>query len=97
MWFQQTEHCLEQCCFSTAIRTEQCQRLTWRNGESDVSADRLTWIAEAEAFSRQRHDQLLRADTSSQMNTGVPITAVRIPSGISTCAALRASVSISNR
>jgi hypothetical protein len=34
---------------------------------------------------------------NSQMKKGVPITAVRMPSGISTCAMVRASVSMSRR
>jgi hypothetical protein len=34
---------------------------------------------------------------SSQMKNGVPTTAVSMPSGISTSAAVRASVSISSR
>ncbi len=44
-----------------------------------------------------RHDQLFRARISSRMKNGVPITAVRMPSGISTVAAVRASVSITSR
>jgi hypothetical protein len=34
---------------------------------------------------------------SSQMKNGVPMTAVRMPSGISTGAAVRASVSMNRR
>src|SRR5262245_53292388 len=43
------------------------------------------------------HDQVLCILASSQMKNGVPITAVKMPSGISTSATVRASVSIKSR
>jgi hypothetical protein len=43
------------------------------------------------------HDQFFCTLASSQMKNGVPITAVKMPSGISTYAMVRASVSISSR
>ena len=43
-------------------------------------------IADGELAALEDHDQFLCTLASSQMKNGVPITAVRMPSGISTCA-----------
>jgi len=55
-------------------------------------------LLKAAGFSRgEVYDQFLCALVSSQMKNGVPMTAVRMPSGISTAAAARAKVSMSNK
>jgi hypothetical protein len=45
----------------------------------------------------QRHDHVFCMLVRSQMKNGVPMTAVRMPSGTSTCAMVRASVSMRRR
>ena len=63
----------------------------------EAGADDAVGIADGELMALEDHDQFFCTLASSQMKNGVPITAVRMPSGISTCAMVRASVSISSR
>ena len=54
-------------------------------------------VADGEIAAGKAHDQVRCMPASSQMKNGVPMTAVRIPSGISTGAAVRARVSMKRR
>ena len=68
-------------------------------GERDVepAPDHAVAIADGEVAAFERHDHVFCTLASSQMKNGVPTTAVRMPSGISICAMVRASVSMSRR
>ena len=64
---------------------------------SSPRADRVVWITDGEIVAFDVHDQFLCMLARSQMKNGVPTTAVRMPSGISTSAAVRARVSMTSR
>ncbi len=94
---QQPEQRLEQRGLAAAIRSEQRQHLALLQFDVEAGADDAVLIADRELMAFEDHDQFFCTLASSQMKKGVPITAVKMPSGISTCARVRASVSISNR
>ena len=94
---QQAEQRLEQRGLAGAVGPEQADDLAGADGEVDVAADRLARVAEAEAPRLEPHAQPCRPRASSQRKNGAPTNAVRMPSGISTAAIVRASVSTSSR
>src|SRR6478735_2563307 len=97
MWRQKAEQGFQQGRLAAAIRPEQGKHLTRPQGQRDRPADLALWIAIGEIDGTEAHDQPPRADASSQMKKGVPITAVRMPSGVSTGPIVRASVSMIKR
>ena len=94
---KQPEQGFEQRGLAAAVRPEQRQHLALCQFYVESAADHAVGIADAELMSLENHDQFFCTLASSQMKNGVPITAVRMPRGISTCAMVRASVSISSR
>ena len=94
---QDAEQRLEQRGLAAAVRAEQRQHLALLERDVETAPDFAVVIADGEASAGERHDQVFCMPASSQMKNGVPITAVRMPSGISTGAAVRASVSMNNR
>ena len=94
---QQPEQRFQQRGLAAAIWSEQRQHLAVLELHVEAGADHAVRIADAELAALEDHDQFFCTLASSQMKNGVPITAVRIPRGISTCAMVRASVSISSR
>jgi hypothetical protein len=63
----------------------------------EAATDHAIAVADGEVATGKAHDQVRCMPASSQMKNGVPMTAVRIPSGISTGAAVRARVSMKRR
>ena len=94
---QQAEQRLEQRGLAAAIGSEQRQHLALFQPDIEPAADDTVGIADGQFLALEDHDQFFCTLASSQMKNGVPITAVKMPSGISTCAIVRASVSISKR
>src|SRR5262249_40701857 len=94
---EQAEQGFEQCGLAAAIGAEQGEHLARRERHVEPAPDRVVGIADGEIVTGKIHDQFLCMLASSQMKNGVPTTAVSMPSGISTSAAVRASVSISSR
>ena len=94
---EDAEQRLEQRGLAAAVRAEQRQHLALLERDVEPAPDHAVAIADGEIAARERHDQFLCMPASSQMKNGVPITAVRMPSGISIGAMVRASVSISSR
>src|SRR5262245_1575066 len=88
---------LEQCGIAAAVRAEQRQDLTPLQRDVEAATDHAIAVADGEVAAGKAHDQVRCIPASSQMKNGVPMTAVRIPSGISTEAAVRASVSMKRR
>src|SRR5215472_2917840 len=93
----ESEQGFEQRGFSPAIGAKQCQHFATRQRDAQLPSHDTARIADGQVFCVQDHDQLLCALVNSQMKNGVPMTAVRMPSGISTAAAARATVSMSNK
>ena len=94
---EQTKQGLEQGGLAATVRPQQGEDLTGRQSDIEPAADSMVRITDSEIAALDIHDQVLCMLARSQMKNGVPITAVRMPSGISTSAAVRASVSISSR
>src|SRR6516165_2529555 len=94
---KQAEQRLEQRGFAAAIRPEQRQYLARRQRYIEIAPDQAVAVADGKAAPFELHDQVRETLASSQMKNGVPTRAVRIPSGISIAATVRASVSITSR
>ena len=94
---EQAEQGFEQCRLAAAVRAEQREHLAGCERHVEPAPDCVVGIADGEITAGEVHDQFLCMLASSQMKNGVPTTAVKMPSGISTSAAVRASVSISSR
>src|SRR5262245_7023874 len=97
LWLEQTKQGLEQGSLAATVRPQQGQDLAGRQSDIQTAADGMVRITDCEIAALDIHDQVLCMLARSQMKNGVPMTAVRMPSGISTSAAVRASVSISSR
>src|SRR5262245_29808555 len=97
LWPEETKQSLEQRGFATTVWPEQSKHLA--GGESDIEsmAHGTVRIPDGEFVAFDIHDQVFCMLARSQMKNGVPATAVKMPSGISTSAAVRASVSMSSR
>src|SRR5215467_5630318 len=93
----QPEQRLEQRGLAAAIGAEQRQHLALRERHVERAPDHTVAVTDGEVMAGEIHDQLRCISASSQMKNGVPMTAVRMPSGISTAAAVRASVSMNRR
>src|SRR5262249_22277977 len=96
-WSEQPEQRLEQRGLAPAVGAEQREHLTLRERYIEPAPDHAIAVADGEIATGECHDQLRCMSASSQMKNGVPMTAVRMPSGISTGAAVRASVSMNRR
>ena len=96
-WRQNAEQRLEQRGLAAAVGAEQRQHLALRETDVEPVPDHAVAVADAERAARERHDQVRCMPASSQMKNGVPMTAVRMPSGISTGAATRARVSMNSK
>ena len=94
---EQSKQRLEQRRLAAAVGAEQRQHLARGHLDIKPGADDAVGIPDGEPVAFERHDQVFCMLASSQMKNGVPITAVRMPSGISTCAMVRANVSMSSR
>ncbi len=94
---QQTQQRLEERGLSAAIGPEQTDDLARAKGQRQRAADPLAAIADGKILRRDPHDQPRRPLASSQTKTGAPTTAVRMPSGTSICATVRAAVSTTSR
>src|SRR5262249_53272800 len=94
---ENAEQGLEQRGLATTVRAEQRQDLTPLQRDVEAATDPAIALADGEVAAGKAHDQVRCIPASSQMKNGVPMTAVRIPSGISTGAAVRASVSMKRR
>ncbi len=94
---QQSEQGLEQRALAATIGAEQGKYFAGGELERERASDHALAVADGQVLGLEHYDQLLWALASSQMKNGVPMTAVRIPSGISTGAAVRAKVSINSR
>src|SRR5262245_45848071 len=94
---EQAKQSLEKRGLAAAIRPQQRQHFTGRKRNVEPATDRVIRITDRKIAALDVHDQVLCMLASSQMKNGVPTTAVRMPSGISTSAAVRASVSIRSR
>src|SRR5262245_1177176 len=94
---QDAEQRLEQRGLAAAIRSEQGQHLALLKFDVEPAADHTVAVTDGEVAAGKTHDQVRCMPASSQMKNGVPMTAVRMPSGISTGAAVRASVSMNRR
>ena len=94
---QQAKQRLEQRCLAAAIGPEQRQNFAF--GQSDVEPlpDQPVAVADGKGAAFESHDQVRCTSARSQMKNGVPMNAVKMPSGISMLAAVRAMVSISNK
>src|SRR5215472_3920270 len=94
---EETKQCLEQCGFAAAVWPEQSKHFASCERDIESVAHGTVWITDGESASFDIHDQLFCMLARSQMKNGVPTTAVKMPSGISTSAAVRASVSMRSR
>src|SRR5262249_43997075 len=97
LWSEETKQSLEQRGFATTVWPKQSKYFTGCERNIESVADRTVRIANGEIAAFDIHDQVFCMLARSQMKNGVPTTAVKIPSGISTAAAVRASVSMSSR
>src|SRR5262249_57743383 len=97
LWSEETKQRLEQRSFAATVWPKQSKHFA--SGERDVEAvtHGTVWITDGESAAFDIHDQVFCILARSQMKNGVPTTAVKMPSGISTSAAVRASVSMSSR
>src|ERR1700730_9084696 len=93
---KEPEQGLEQRRLAAAIGAEQGEHLALRERHIEAAADEAVAIADCERVAFERHDQVRCTLASSQMKNGVPMNAVRIPSGISMLAAVRAIVSMNS-
>ena len=76
---------------------EQRQHLALLERHVEGAPDHVVAVADGEVAPGEGHDHVRCMPASSQMKNGVPMTAVRMPSGISIGAAVRASVSMNSR
>mgnify|MGYP001120075380 CR=1 FL=1 len=79
------------------LRPEQRQHFPCRERDVESAPDCVVWVTDGEIVAFDVHDQVLCMLARSQMKNGVPTTAVRMPRGISTWAAVRARVSMTSR
>ena len=93
----QAEQRLQERGLAAAVRPEQRQHFALGKRHVEPTPDGVVGIADGERMAGEDHDQVFCTLAKSQMKNGVPTTAVKMPSGISTSAAVRASVSISSR
>src|SRR5262249_53782284 len=82
---------------SNVVRAEQRQDLALLKCDVEAAADHAIAVANDEIAASKAHDHVRCMSASNQMKNGVPMTPVRIPSGISTGAAVRAIVSMKRR
>ena len=104
---EQAKQRLEQRGLAAAVGAEQREHLALVERHVELRSDDVVAIADGEIAAGEDHVQVSSHAknqvqvrcmlASSQMKNGVPITAVRMPSGISTALAVRASVSMSRR
>ena len=99
---QQAEQGLEQRGLAGAVGAEQTDHLSGADIDADVASDGPAGIPDGETAGldegcNARHDQPSRPRASSQRKNGAPSSAVRMPSGISMRAMVRASVSTSSK
>src|SRR5262249_20093960 len=94
---ENAEQGLEQRGLAAAVRAEQRQDLAPLQRDVEAATDHAIAVADGEIAAGKAHDQVRCMPARSQMKNGVPMTAVRMPSGISTGAAGRASVSMKRR
>src|SRR4029077_19422677 len=96
---EQADQRLQQGGLAAAVGAEQRQHLAGLERHIEPASDDAVTVADGELMARQDHvaDHVLETLASSKMKNGVPTKAVRMPSGISTAAAVRASVSIASR
>jgi len=94
---EDAEQGLEQRGLTAAVRAEQRQDLALLQCDVEAAADHAIAVANGEIAASKAHDHVRCMSASNQMKNGVPMTAVRIPSGISTGAAVRAIVSMKRR
>ena len=94
---QKSEKGLEQGRLAAAVRTKQGQHLAALERQREAASDDAVAIADGKRLRFEIHDQLRWAERRSAMKTGVPMTAVRMPRGISTVAVARARVSMRRR
>ena len=94
---ENSEQGFEQRGLAATVRAKQGQDLAPLQRDVEATTDHAIAIADGEIAAGKAHDQVRCMPASSQMKNGVPMTAVRIPSGISTGAAVRARVSMKRR
>src|SRR4029077_6398874 len=94
---KQPKQSFEQRRLAATVRSEQRQHLAGRECDVETASNRTIRISDGEVAAFYIHDQVLCMLASSQIKKGVPTTAVRIPSGISTSAAVRASVEMTSK
>src|SRR5499427_4326247 len=94
---ENAEQGLEQRGLAAPVRAKQRQDLALLQRDVEAATNHAIAVADGEIAAGKAHDQVRCIPASSQMKNGVPMTAVRIPSGISTGAAVRASVSMKRR
>src|SRR5205085_8562546 len=94
---EDAEKRLEQGRLAAAIGAEQSKHFPLLYAYVKAASDHTVAIADAQRTAGERHDQFRCMPASSQMKKGVPITAVRMPSGTSMGAMVRASVSMNSR
>src|SRR5262249_3837998 len=97
LWSEETKQRLEQRGFAATVWPKQSKHFA--GGERDVEAvtHGTVWITDGKSAAFDIHDQVFCILARSQIKNGVPTTAVKMPSGSSTSAAGRASVSMSSR
>ena len=93
----QPEQGLEERGLAAPVGSQQTQNLAGLQREVHRTPHRKPRIAEPQPFGPQHAHQLRRPVASSQRNTGAPTKAVRIPSGVSVSAMVRAIVSTASR
>src|SRR5262249_14927919 len=79
------------------LKTAKALNLAPLQRDVEAATDHAIAVADGEITAGKAHDQVRCMPASSQMKNGVPMTAVRIPSGISTGAVVRARVSMKRR
>src|SRR5262249_40691061 len=96
-WFEKTKQSLQERSFAATVWPKQSKDFAGCESDIESAADGTVLITDGEIVAFDIHDQVLCMLARSQMKNGVPTTAVKMPSGISTSAAVRASVSMSSR
>jgi hypothetical protein len=93
----QAEDGLEQGGLAAAIGAEQADDLARAYAEAGLAPDRLAGVAEGQVVDLEGHRQPSRPRARSHRKNGAPRKAVRMPSGTSVTAMVRASVSTIRR
>ena len=94
---EQAEDGLEQGGLAAAVWAEQADDLALAQAEAGIAPDRLAAIAEGQILDLEAHRQPSRPRARSHRKNGAPRKAVRMPSGTSVTAMVRASVSTIRR